>query len=100
MSFPNMSPQPRIQNAAEETANTMKFLDRMFTQFLARHMPDSTAAKPRFMKNTNMAVINTHTVSNMILRSALEGPAGAAGASSSPAAGVSAAEAPSVGVSE
>src|SRR5438128_1613190 len=41
----------------------MKFFDKMFTQFFARAKPDSTQPKPRFMKNTNMPQIMTHTVS-------------------------------------
>ncbi len=41
----------------------MKFFDRMLTVFLARQNPDSTSAKPRFMKNTSDAVISTHIVS-------------------------------------
>src|SRR5687768_11305698 len=67
---PNIKPHPRTQKAKEEAANTMKFLERMFTQFLAWHMPDSTKANPRFMKNTNIAVTNTHVVSMPIFRSA------------------------------
>ena len=56
-------PQPSIQKNTVVTANTMKFFERMFTAFFARHMPDSTRAKPRFMKNTSMPVTSTHTVS-------------------------------------
>ena len=52
---PNMMPQPRNRNASDEAANTMKFLNRMFTVFFARQRPDSTMAKPRFMKNTRNA---------------------------------------------
>ncbi len=51
-------------------AKTMKFFERMLTVFFARQKPDSTSAKPRFMKNTRDAVIRTHTVSMPIFRSA------------------------------
>ena len=64
-----MMPQPNSQKPIDVTANTMKFLDRMFTQFFARHMPDSTQAKPRFMKNTSMPVTITQTVSAATFRS-------------------------------
>ena len=47
----------------------MKFFDRMLTVFLARQNPDSTSAKPRFMKNTRDAVISTQIVSNAIVSS-------------------------------
>ena len=47
----------------------MKFFERMLTVFLLRQKPDSTSAKPRFMKNTSAAVINTQTVSAAIFRS-------------------------------
>ena len=50
-------------------ANTMKFLERMLTVFLARQKPDSTSAKPRFMKNTSDAVISTQTVSRAMVSS-------------------------------
>ncbi len=50
-------------------AKTMKFLDRMLTVFLDRQNPDSTSAKPRFMKNTRVAVISTHTVSSATVSS-------------------------------
>ena len=43
----------------------MKFLARMFTVFFARHRPDSTMAKPRFMKNTRNPVSSTQKVSSM-----------------------------------
>src|SRR3972149_11513822 len=56
-------PHPRIQKNNDVTANTIKFLERMLTQFFARQKPDSTHAKPRFMKNTSIAVTNTQTVS-------------------------------------
>ena len=48
----------------------MKFFDRMLTVFLARQNPDSTSAKPRFMKNTRDAVNNTQIVSIPTFRSA------------------------------
>src|SRR4051812_33043456 len=73
-----MMPQPSSQKPMEVTANTMKFFDRIFTQFFARHIPDSTVANPRFMKNTSMPVTRTHTVSAITLSSAFDGgPAGA-----------------------
>ncbi len=61
--FPNMSPQPMNQNDIDAMAKTMKFFARMLTAFLARHNPDSTMAKPRFMKKTRNAVNSTHAVS-------------------------------------
>jgi hypothetical protein len=61
-----MRPKPRIRNAIEETANTTKFLKRMFTVFFARQKPDSTRAKPRFMKKTRNAAIITQRVSMAI----------------------------------
>ena len=73
---PNISPQPSSQKPIELTAKTMKFFDRMLTQFFARQKPDSTQAKPRFMKNTSMPVTSTQTVSAMTLRSAAVGPEG------------------------
>src|ERR671925_798629 len=48
----------------------MKLFDRMFTVFFARQNPDSTSPKPRFMKNTRHAVINTQTVSMPTFKSA------------------------------
>ena len=62
-----MSPKPKTQNASEETANTMKFLARMLTAFLAWQRPASSKANPAFMKNTRDAVIITHIVSSAIL---------------------------------
>jgi hypothetical protein len=47
----------------------MKFLDRMLTVFLARQNPDSTSAKPRFMKKTSDAVNTTQIVSSAIVSS-------------------------------
>jgi hypothetical protein len=64
---PNIRPQPRMKKASEEHPKTMKFFARMFTQFFARARPDSTIAKPRFMKNTRKAVSRTHIVSMAIL---------------------------------
>src|SRR3989338_2158195 len=60
---PNMSPKPMTQKAMEETANTMKFFERMFVEFFTRQKPVSTHPKPRFMKNTSIAGINTQSVS-------------------------------------
>ena len=65
LSPPNISPHPRSINPSEETANTMKFLERMLTVFFARAKPASTQAKPRFMKKTRMAASSTHKVSTM-----------------------------------
>src|SRR5580765_3969373 len=79
---PNIKPKPKIQNPMVVTANTMKFLERMLTQFFARHIPDSTAAKPRFMKNTRNAVDITHTVSMPTLISVMVSGGAAAGAAS------------------
>jgi hypothetical protein len=76
--LPNIRPQPRIQKPIELIANTTKFFERILTQFLARHMPDSTQANPRFMKNTSMPVIKTQSVSAITFSSAVVGPAGAA----------------------
>src|SRR5690349_13729056 len=47
----------------------MKFFERMLTVFLLRHIPDSTSAKPRFMKNTSDAVNTTQIVSSAIVNS-------------------------------
>src|SRR5690348_16082433 len=62
----------------------MKFLERMLTQFFWRHIPDSTDAKPRFIKNTSIAVTSTQTVSAATLRlpscSSTVGAGGVAGA--------------------
>src|SRR5688572_7766689 len=66
----------------------MKFLERMFTAFLARHMPDSTQAKPRFMKNTRKPVINTHTVSAATVRFAVVFCNAATGSVSGAAGGI------------
>src|SRR6188474_138632 len=89
-----MMPHPISQKPMVVTANTMKFLDKMLTVFFARHMPDSTVAKPRFMKNTSMPVTMTHIVSAMILTSpAVSATAGAAAGSSSLAASVAGASA-------
>ena len=60
---PNISPHPSSRKPRDETAKTMKFLDRMLTVFLARAKPASTAANPRFIKNTKIAARNTHRVS-------------------------------------
>src|SRR3989338_2136091 len=65
--LPNISPQPSTQNAMVEQANTMKFFDRMFVEFLTRQKPLSTHAKPRFMKKTSIAVTNTQIVSSATL---------------------------------
>ena len=65
----NQLPKPRNQNATVEIANTTKFLDKIFTQFLARANPDSTHAKPAFIKNTSMAVTSTKIVSAATFRS-------------------------------
>ena len=50
-------------------AKTMKFFERMLTVFLDRHIPDSTSAKPRFMKKTSAAVSSTQTVSRATVSS-------------------------------
>src|SRR5512145_191117 len=68
---PNINPHPRRRKPRDETAKTMKFFDSMFTQFFARAKPDSTIANPRFIKKTNIAVINTHRVSRTIFGSIL-----------------------------
>ena len=44
----------------------MKFFARMLTVFFALHRPDSTMAKPRFMKKTRNAVTSTQRVSRAI----------------------------------
>lgn len=51
---PNMMP-PSRRRPGEETAKTIKFLERMLTVFFARANPASTLAKPRFIKKTRMA---------------------------------------------
>ena len=47
----------------------MKFLERMLTVFFDRQKPDSTSAKPRFMKNTSEAVSTTQMVSSATVSS-------------------------------
>jgi hypothetical protein len=64
---PNIRPKPTAKKAIEATANTMKFLARMFTAFLAWHSPVSSVAKPAFMKNTRQAATTTHKVSRATL---------------------------------
>ena len=59
---PNMRPHPTNQYAATLAAKTTKFFERMLTAFFARHMPVSTHAKPRFMKNTSMPVMRVQIV--------------------------------------
>ena len=66
-SLPNIRPQPSNRKPRDETANTMKFLDRMLTVFFDLAKPASTAAKPRFMKNTRIEARNTHKVSIIIV---------------------------------
>src|SRR6185437_9670726 len=83
---PNIKPQPSSQKPIVVTANTMKFFERMLTQFFWRQKPDSTQAKPRFMKNTSIDAITTQTVSAITFKSALLG--GAAGAGAVGAAGI------------
>ena len=63
LSPPNIRPQPSSRKPRDETAKTMKFLERMLTVFLDRAKPASTLAKPRFMKKTSIAARNTHKVS-------------------------------------
>src|SRR5262245_2009814 len=82
-----MTPQPNIQKKNVVTANTMKFFDRIFTAFFARQKPDSTHAKPRFIKNTSMAVTSTHTVSAHSLASVRSAAIGSAGALAAGSAG-------------
>jgi len=64
---PNINPQPKIQKAMDDIPNTIKFFASMLTVFFERQSPDSSMAKPKFMKNTRKAVKRTHTVSNAIL---------------------------------
>ena len=47
----------------------MKFLERMLTVFFALAKPASTAAKPRFIKNTRIAASRTQKVSIIIVTS-------------------------------
>ncbi|MBM7687007.1 hypothetical protein JOD07_002805 [Defluviitalea raffinosedens] len=51
----------------DDTAKTIKFFDRMLTVFFDLAKPDSTAAKPRFIKNTSTAANNTQRVSMIII---------------------------------
>jgi len=76
---PNISPQPSTQNDRDEIAKTMKFFARMFVQFLARHRPDSTSAKPAFIQKTSMAATRTQRVSRP-MRRPLSDPGSIAGA--------------------
>ena len=55
-------------------SNTIKFLDNILTQFLTLAKPDSTIAKPKFMKKTNIAVTNTQIVSSITLVSIMSLP--------------------------
>ena len=66
LSPPNISPQPRSRKPREDTAKTMKFLERMFTVFFERARPASREAKPRFIKNTRTAANRTHKVSTIM----------------------------------
>jgi hypothetical protein len=68
----NIMPNPIIQKARVEMANTTKFFDRIITAFLLRHRPASSRPKPAFMKNTSAAVTMTQTVSRAILSSACD----------------------------
>ena len=63
LSPPNIRPQPKSRKPRDETAKTIKFLDRMLTVFFDRAKPASTLAKPKFMKKTRIAARNTHSVS-------------------------------------
>ena len=65
LSPPNISPHPSSMKPKDDTAKTIKFLDRMLTVFLARAKPASTEANPRFIKNTRMAASSTHNVSTI-----------------------------------
>ena len=47
---PNISPQPSSRKPRDETAKTMKFLDRMLTVFFARAKPASTAGEAQVHK--------------------------------------------------
>ena len=47
----------------DETANTIKFFDRILTVFFDLANPASTLAKPRFIKKTRIAARKTHRVS-------------------------------------
>ena len=76
LSPPNIRPQPNSMKPRDEMANTMKFLDRMLTVFLARARPASTEAKPRFMKKTRMAASRTQKVSMMLVISIKNPPFG------------------------
>ena len=77
------------QNPRAVAAKTMKFFERMFTQFFARANPDSTQPKPRFMKNTSMPQTSTQTVSAAVHSFAIISSAvGAGGAVGLATAGV------------
>ena len=69
LSPPNIRPQPRSRKPREDTAKTMKILERMLTVFFALAKPASTAAKPRFMKNTRIAASSTQNVSMIMVTS-------------------------------
>ena len=80
LSPPNMSPQPSSMKPRDETAKTMKFLDRMLTVFFALARPASTEANPRFMKNTRIAASRTQKVSIItVISTILSSLAAAAG---------------------
>ena len=67
LSPPNINPQPINRNPNEETANTIKFLERIFTVFFDLANPASTAANPKFIKKTRIPARNTHNVSIIIV---------------------------------
>ncbi|ACI18758.1 hypothetical protein DICTH_0176 [Dictyoglomus thermophilum H-6-12] len=64
---PNINPHPRMRYPKEDMAKTIKFLERIFTVFFTRANPDSTIAKPKFMKNTSIPVNKTQIVSRITL---------------------------------
>ena len=74
LSLPNMNPQPSNIKPSDETAKTIKFLDKILTVFFARAKPASTDANPRFMKKTRIAARNTHKVSIIIVVSTISPP--------------------------
>jgi len=64
-----MSPQPNNRYHREETANTIKFFDKIFTVFFDLANPASKEANPKFIKNTSIPARSTHNVSKAILTS-------------------------------
>ncbi len=60
--LPNIIPKPIAQNIMVPITKSIRFLKRMFVEFLERVKPASTSANPACIKNTRDAVIRTQIV--------------------------------------